>query len=65
MSKHWKNVNSFQDLIKRSLKYSGMVLATDKNSICSEAGKQLRELFNLFSLISEIIGSEDILLNLF
>ena len=59
-SKHCKNVNSFEDLIKRSLRYSGMVSATEKNSECSEAGKQLPELFSNLSLISEIICNEDI-----
>ena len=59
-SKHWKNVNSFEDLIKTSLGYSGMVSATEENSECSEAGKQLREFFSNLSLISKIIWNKDI-----
>ena len=59
-SKHWKNVNSFEDLIKRSLRYSGMVSVTEENSECSKAGKQLRDLFSNLSLISKIICNEDI-----
>ena len=37
-----------------------MVSATEENSECSEAGKQLRELFSNLSLISEVICNEDI-----
>ena len=37
-----------------------MVSATEENSECSEAEKQLRELFSNLSLISEIICNEDI-----
>ena len=37
-----------------------MVSATEENSECSKAGKQLRELFNNFSVISEIICDKDV-----